>query len=140
MRSRPDSATAPYLDHIFVDRSLGAIQVPALLRAAGLKLTTMREHYGEERAQHVSDHEWIALVAKRNWIGFHKDAHVRRNAVERQTVLDTGARLFCIPRADLLADVAAARFITNMAAIRRAALSNGPLIYTVLPTRIVRLL
>jgi hypothetical protein len=103
------------LDHIFIDRSLGAIQVPALLRAAGLSLTTMREHYGESRAQTVTD-------------------------LERETVLETGARLFCVPRADLLAEDLAARFTVNIAAIHRAAQSPGPFIYSVLPMRIVRLL
>jgi hypothetical protein len=130
----------PGLDHIFLDRSLGAVRVPALLRAAGMSVTTMREHYGEARAQTVSDHEWIALTAERNWLGFHKDASIRRNELERQTVLETGARLFCIPRADLLAEDLAARFIANIAAIHRAAESPGPFIYSVLPARIERLL
>lgn len=100
----------------------------------------MREHYGEGRAQLVSDHEWIALVAERNWIGFNKDAAIRRNAVERQTVINTGARLFCVPRADILAEDVAARFISNIAAIARAAQSPGPFIYTVHPTGIDRML
>lgn len=116
------------------------MQVPQLLRAAGLSLTTMREHYGEKRAQVVSDHEWIALTARRGWIGFHKDANIRRNSLERQTVLDTGARLFCVPRADLLAEDAAARFIANIAAIARVARSPGPFIYTVGTSKITRLL
>lgn len=49
----------------------------------------MREHYGETQAQSVSDHKWIAMTAECGWIGFHKDANIRRNAVERRTVLDT---------------------------------------------------
>jgi hypothetical protein len=100
----------------------------------------MREHYGEQQAQHVSDHEWIALIARHGWIGFNKDANIRRNAVERQAVLDSGARLFCVPRADLLAEDAAARFIANIAAIARAAQSPGPFIYTVGPKQITRML
>lgn len=43
------------LPHIFVDRSLGAVQLPGHLRAAGFVLTTMREHYGEQPAQRVHD-------------------------------------------------------------------------------------
>jgi hypothetical protein len=88
----------------------------------------------------VTDHEWIALTAERGWIGFHKDATIRRNELERQTVLETGARLFCVPRADLLANDLAARFIDNIEAIHHAAESAGPFIYSVLPTRIERLL
>lgn len=93
------------------------MQVPQLLRDAGFRLTTMREHYGETQAQSVSDHKWIAMTAECGWIGFHKDANIRRNAVERRTVLDTGARLFCVPRADILAEQVAARYIASLAAI-----------------------
>ncbi|KZS69948.1 hypothetical protein A4G29_05665 [Mycobacterium kansasii] len=118
------------LDHFFVDRSLGAVQVPKLLREAGFRLTTMREHYGEVTIQSVSDHEWIALTAERGWIGFHKDANIRRNAVERQIVIDTGARLFCVPRADILAQEVAKRYIVCVSSIVRAARLPGPFIYT----------
>ena len=34
------------LPDLFLDRSLGRINVPGLLRAAGLRLTTLIEHYG----------------------------------------------------------------------------------------------
>ncbi|WP_042508389.1 hypothetical protein [Mycobacterium tuberculosis] len=104
------------------------------------RLTTMREHYGETQAQSVSDHKWIAMTAECGWIGFHKDANIRRNAVERRTVLDTGARLFCVPRADILAEQVAARYIASLAAIARAARFPGPFIYTVHPSKIVRVL
>ena len=56
----------------------------------------MREHYGEHQAQRVQDVDWIALTAQRNWISFHKDENIRRNQVERQTVIQVGARMFCI--------------------------------------------
>ena len=32
----------------FVDRSLGRVRLPRLLRADGWSLVTMAEHYGEE--------------------------------------------------------------------------------------------
>jgi hypothetical protein len=34
------------LPDLFLDRSLGGIKVPALLRDAGLRLVTLSEHYG----------------------------------------------------------------------------------------------
>ncbi|KBL77038.1 hypothetical protein T612_03839, partial [Mycobacterium tuberculosis UT0096] len=54
--------------------------------------------------------------------------------------LDTGARLFCVPRADILAEQVAARYIASLAAIARAARFPGPFIYTVHPSKIVRVL
>jgi hypothetical protein len=86
----------------------------------------------------VTDHEWIALTAQRGWIAFHKDDNIRRNEVERQTVIDTGARMFCVPRADLTANDLARRYTDNMAAIARAAELSGPFIYLVYHDRIVR--
>lgn len=100
----------------------------------------MREHYGEQSAQSVSDREWIGLTAERGWIGFNKDANIRRSELERQTVIETGARLFCVPKGDLVASDLAARFITNISAIARAARSAGPLIYTVAPQSITKML
>ena len=127
------------LPHVFVDRSLGAMQVPRILRASGIALTTMREHYGEELAQLTADPDWIRLVAERGWIGFHKDAAIRRNDLERASVAAYGSRLFCVPPADITAADLAQRFITNLAAIERAASEPGPFIYGVYPSGIQRL-
>lgn len=135
----PPDPLAAQLPHVFIDRSLGAIQLPKLLRAAGIALTTMREHYGETAAQSVSDNEWIALTAERGWIAFHKDDNIRRNEAERQTVIRTGARMFCVPRADLTAGNLARRYLDNLAAIAHAAESPGPFIYLVYDSRIARL-
>ena len=122
-----------------MDRSLGALQVPGLLREAGFALTTMREHYGEATAQRVADLEWITLTAERGWIGFHKDAEIRRNEAERLAVVATDARMFCVPRADITAADLAARYISNLPAIAAAAKTPGPYIYSVQANRIVRL-
>ncbi len=138
--SRPDAALASTLPHLFIDRSLGAIQLPAILRENGVSLTTLREHYGVPADQRVEDTAWISLTAERGWIGFHKDAAIRRNEVERLTVLATGARLFCIPRADRSAQENAARFVNNLADIVGAAKQDGPFIYSLHPRTIERLL
>jgi hypothetical protein len=110
-----------------------------LLREAGFALTTMREHYGEAEAQRVADVEWITLTAERGWIGFHKDAEIRRNEAERIAVIATEARMFCVPRADITAADLAARYISNLPAIAAAAKTPGPSIYSVQTKRIVRL-
>lgn len=96
----------------------------------------MREHYGEQLGQMTADPDWINLVAERGWIGFHKDAAIRRNDIERAAVANSGARLFCIPRADITADELAHRYLTNLAAIARAAAEPGPYIYGVYPREI----
>lgn len=58
--SHPDG-----LPDLFVDRSLGRIKVPSLLRAAGLRLITLAEHYGVPTSQSVtkSGCSWRELAA-----------------------------------------------------------------------------
>lgn len=99
---------------MFVDRSLGALRVPRLLRAAGIELTTMAEHYGEKLGQQTADTDWIHEIASRNWIAFHKDDAIRRNEAEKRAVLTSGARLFCLPNANLSALDGAERSLTNL--------------------------
>jgi hypothetical protein len=111
-----------------------------LLRAAGIELTTMAEHYGEQAGQRVADVDWIAETAQRGWLAFNKDAAIRRNQAEANAVMDSGARLFCVPRADLTSAQLAERFIRNWPAIVEAALDSGPYIYGVYPHEIRRLL
>lgn len=66
------------LPFVFVDRSLGRIQVPELLRAAGVLLVTLAEHYGRPQDETVEDTTWIVDAANREWISFMKDERIRR--------------------------------------------------------------
>lgn len=63
--SHPDA-----LPDLFLDRSLGRIRVPQLLRSAVLRLTTLAEHYGIPADEKVANAEWLALAGERNWIVF----------------------------------------------------------------------
>ena len=56
--SHPDG-----LPDLFLDRSLGRIKVPTFLRAAGLRLTTLSEHYGMPADETIPDE------AGSNWQG-----------------------------------------------------------------------
>jgi hypothetical protein len=51
----------------FVDRSLGRLRVPALLRANGWSLMTLSEHYGLPADEAVSDVEWLQLAGEQGW-------------------------------------------------------------------------
>ena len=50
--SHPDG-----LPDLFLDRSLGRVRVPALLRAAELRLVTLSERYGIPADETVPDHQ-----------------------------------------------------------------------------------
>lgn len=57
------------LPDLFLDRSLGRIAVPTLLRAAGLRLVTLAEHYGVPADEQVADEEWLTPAGTRRWAG-----------------------------------------------------------------------
>jgi uncharacterized protein (DUF433 family) len=79
--SHPDG-----LPDLFLDRSLGRIKVPRLLRAAGLRLTTLAENYGIPTDERVADDDWLELAGSRGWVVFMKDTRIRYNRPEREAV------------------------------------------------------
>jgi hypothetical protein len=85
------------LPDLFIDRSLGRIQVPTLLRAAELRVVTLAEHYGIPADQKVRDAEWLQLVGERGWVALMKDSRVRFNRAEREAVKRYAVRCFCLP-------------------------------------------
>jgi PIN like domain len=66
--SHPDG-----LPDLFLDRSLGRVKVPRLLRAAGLRLVTLSEHYGIPADEDIADDEWLEAAGRRGWVVFMKD-------------------------------------------------------------------
>ncbi len=132
--SHPDA-----LPDLFLDRSLGRIVVPALLRAAGFRLTTLAEHYGIPHDETVADEEWLELAGSRGWAVFMKDTRVRYNVAEREAVKAQLVRCFCLSSQALTGEAMAARFIDNLDAISAACASQGPFIYAVHRNRIERM-
>jgi hypothetical protein len=132
--SHPDG-----LPDLFLNRSLGRIKVPRLLRAAGLRLTTLAEHYGIPADESVADDEWLQLAGSRGWVVFMKDTRVRYNRPEREAVKVHGVRCFCLANQHLTGDEMAGRFLNNLDAIVRACNEAGAFIYAVHQTRIEKL-
>lgn len=127
------------LPDVFLDRSLGRVKVPGLLRAAGLRVITLAEHYGVPRDQTVDDITWLTETAARGWVVFMKDANIRRVPAEREAVRRAGARCFCLTSAQLSAGEMARRFVDGIDRIAEACESPGPFIYAVHERRIERL-
>jgi hypothetical protein len=133
--SHPDA-----LPDLFLDRSLGRIKVPRLLRHAGLRLVTLAEHYGVPADEEVADAEWLELAGTRGWAVFMKDTRIRYNPAERGAVIHHSVRCFCLTSQSLSADEMARRFLDNLDAIALACeADSGPFIYAVHSTRIERL-
>lgn len=64
----------------FLDRSLGRVAVPGLLRDGGWDLITLAEHYGVPEDEGVADPEWIQEAAMRGWPILMKDKRIRYRA------------------------------------------------------------
>jgi len=75
------------LPDLFLDRSLGRVQVPTLLRAAGLHVRTLSEEYGVPADEDVPDTEWLAHAGQRGWPVLMKDERIRYRSAERGAVL-----------------------------------------------------
>lgn len=127
------------LPDVFVDRSLGRIQVPTLLRASGLRLVTLAERYGIPADERIQDTKWLAAAGERGEVVFMKDARVRYNAAEKLVIVRLGVRCFCLSRQDLAAGRMADRFLTNLGRIEGACVQPGPFVYSVHENRIEQL-
>lgn len=127
------------LPDLFIDRSLGRLRVPQGLRAAGLRLVTLAEHYGIPADENVEDTTWLRDVGQLGWAVFMKDAEIRRRRTEQRALIDGQVRAFCLTRQDLPADEMIARFVANLPAITAACAKPGPFIYAVQAKRIERL-
>src|SRR5579871_6873488 len=92
------------LPDLFLDRSLGRIKVPRLLREAGLRLTTLGERYGVPADESVTDERWLRDAGDRGEAVFMKDARVRYNRAEKLAIVSSSVRCFCLARRDLPAD------------------------------------
>ena len=127
------------LPDLFLDRSLGRITVPRLLRDAGLRLLTLSERYGMPADEEVADEEWLALAGRHGWAVLMKDKRIRYNRRERDVVRAFRVRCFCLASQRLTGAEMAQRYLRNLDTITRACEEEGPFIYAVHHNRIERL-
>ena len=127
------------LPDFFLDRSLGRVKVPGLLRDAGLRLTTLSEHYGVPGDERIADEEWLEFAGSRGWIVLMKDKRIRYRPHERGAIEQFRVRCFCLAGRNLPADEMADRFLRCLPAIVEACHSPGPFLYVVYKEQIRKL-
>lgn len=128
------------LPDLFLDRSLGRITVPTLLRASDLRLVTLAERYGIPADEHVTDVQWLEDAGSRGEAVFMKDGRVRYNEAEKVAIVQFRVRCFCLSRRDLPGPEMARRFLDNLERIVVACRELGPFIYAVQSARLDRLM
>jgi hypothetical protein len=121
----------PGLPDLLLDRSLGSVQVPRILRAAGLRLQTLVDVYGSPADERIEDPQWLRLAGERGWVVFMKDQRIRYREVERAAVLDSRVRAFCLSSGNLRSPEMAGHFLARLAEITTACAEPGPLLYAV---------
>jgi len=116
------------LPDLFIDRSLGRIKVPTILRAEGLRLITLAERYGIPDDESVTDVQWLTDAGQNGEVVFMKDERIRYNEAEKAAVKRFFVKCFCLSRGGLKAAEMADYFRSNLPAIVRACEVEGPLI------------
>ena len=82
---------------------MGRKKVPELLRAEGLRLITLAEHYGVPHDETIEDTAWLQLCGERNWLAIMKDDRIRYVNAERHALIRNGVRAAVITNANLSA-------------------------------------
>jgi hypothetical protein len=119
----------------FLDRGLGSLIVPRVLRQAGWMLETMDERYGVERSQEIQDTQWIEEATLAGDVLLCKDLAIAGNGLEAQVVYMTSARVFALSNASLAGPVMAQWYLDNEAKIIAVALkAAGPYVMAVNPS------
>ncbi len=119
------------LPDLFLDRSLGRRQVPALLRDAGLRLRTLAEVYGVPADEGVADTEWLELAGQRGWPVLMKDERIRYRPSERAAVAAHRVQAFCLTGGNLRAAAMAEQYLAVMDDLAQACTRPGPFLYAV---------
>jgi hypothetical protein len=127
------------LPDLFVDRSLGRIQLPALLRATGLGLHTLAEVYGVPADEEVTDVDWLTRAGTEGWPVLMKDERIRYRPAERAAVLVARVQAFCLVRGNLRAAAMAEILISAIDEVAAACQSPGPFLYAVSSTGLRRI-
>ncbi len=120
----------------FVDRSLGRIKAPALLRAAGIELRTLAEVYGIPADEKVTDLEWLELAGSRAWPVLMKDERIRYNPAERAALIQYGVQAFCLTNGNMSSAEMADSFLAAMDRIIEICHTESPCLYAVSRGRI----
>lgn len=115
----------------FVDRSLGRLQVPRLLRAAGWRLQTLAEVYGIPADEAVEDVSWLEYAGSRGMPALLKDERIRYRRAERRAFIEHQVTAFVLTNANITAADAASLFVENQDAIQRWCRRPGPLLVAV---------
>ena len=88
----------------FIDHCLGTEKVAQRLRREGAEVRVLVE---EGFAEDSADVDWLPVVAEKGWAILTKDKRIRRRALEREAITQSGAGAFILAAAGLGGDAIA---------------------------------
>ena len=86
----------------------------------------MAEVYGEMAGQRLKDEVWLEDVGRRGWVVLMKDDAIRRRPAEREALIASAVRAFCLTNAQLRGAEQAERLVRNRHRILAQARRPGP--------------
>jgi hypothetical protein len=101
----------------FVDRSLGSVDVPAGLRAAGATIEIHDDHFPQTQA----DVAWLPTVGGAGWVVLTKDRRIRTRKLEAQALMDAGVGPFVLTAGDVTGAEMAEALVKALPRMRRMA-------------------
>ena len=119
------------LPDLFLDRSLGRVQLPALLCASAVRVGTLAKVYGMPADEDVIDTDWLAHAERSGWPLLMKDERIRYRPAERAAVIAFAVQTFCLTNGNLRASSMAEQFLGVIEQIEMSCREPGPFLYAV---------
>ena len=129
--------TPPEVLTFFLDQNLGDKVIAQALRQQELNVELLKEHFAID----ARDEDWLPDVGQRGWLILTKDDRIRRRSVEREALMQSGARAFILPSGNMSGDEMASAIVKALPEIRRFVASTpSPFIARISKAGTVRLL
>jgi hypothetical protein len=106
----------------FVDRSLGEIDVPTVLRAAGATVAVHSDLFPDD----APDRLWLTECGRRGYIVLTKDHRIRTHGIERRALVQHNVRAFFLAQRKLTGKQNGAIFAKALDRMRRFYTGNKP--------------
>jgi hypothetical protein len=129
------AAKPPEPPVFFIDRSLGKIDVPTALRAAGYQCKIHDEYFDQQ----TEDEIWLKAIAAENWIVLTTDERIRYRPLELKALESARLRAFIVICGNVRGIDSAAILVKAMPKILEiVGREKGPFIYYVYKDSAVR--
>lgn len=99
---------------------------------------TLAAVYGADRAQSVTDVEWIRDSAENGWVALTQNFKIPRVEHEAEAILSSGARILCYHKANLTKEAKSLVLGRHMLAVRRAFDHTGAAFWRISPRNVLR--